>query len=144
MGKELNFLDIEELAAHLCGFDINDEYEKSDIDEKLMEKYSLDLSYFCDLLKDLSPLLDMAVSPITEEFYIGFGDGNMWIAKKPYKNFISTVLNWMEAKNIQDGKSRALERVVTKSGKPEFKLLLMKADQEYKLLGLERKEVSNG
>lgn len=142
--QELGFLDIEELAAHLCGFAEEDDYDQADLDEKLMDKYALDLDHFTYLLKDLSPLLEMAVSPLTEEPFIGFGTSGVWLAKKPFKGFINQVLVWMDAENIQKGKSNGFERGITKEGKPEFKLILIKHDAEFSIKGADRKEVSNG
>jgi hypothetical protein len=138
---QFNSLDIEELAAYLAGYEESDSYEMSDVEEKLMEEFNIDLSYFQTLISRLAPLMDMAVSPLTEEPLIGFGTGQVWIAKKPFPGFINQVLIWLSAEKIQDGKGRAFERTITSGGKPEFKIVLMKADQEYSLTG---KEASNG
>lgn len=129
--QRFDSFDIEELAAHLVGFSTDDEYETDQVEEKLIEKYNIDLSSFTDLINDLDPLLDMAVSPLTEEPFIGFGTGKFWIAKKPFPKFINAVLVWMSVEAITSGKGRAYERIITSGGKPEFKLVLMKADQEY-------------
>lgn len=140
LSKRFNSLDIEELAAHLCGFSTDDEYETDQVEEKMMEKYNIDLSYFTDLMNDLSPLLDMAVSPLTEQAHIGFGTGSMWITKLPFDKFINQVLIWLGAENLRKDKNRGYERTVTKGGKPEFKIVLMKADQEYEFTAKKAEE----
>lgn len=133
--------DLEELAAHLTGFE-QENYDTSDIEEKLFEQYGIDLENFYVLAGKLSSLLDMAVSPLTEEPFIGFGTGKLWIAKRPFPTFINQVLIWMSAEQISNGKGRAYRRDIHSGGKTEFKLVLMKGDQEYKLIN--KKEVPNG
>lgn len=142
--KRFNSLDIEELAAHLCGFSTDDDYETDQVEEKMIEKYNIDLSYFTDLMNDISPLLDMAVSPLTEEPFIGFGDGNMWIAKIPYPKFINQVLIWLSAEKVREAKSGGFERLITSGGKPEFKIVLMMADQEYEMFNKKSQKVLIG
>lgn len=136
--------DLEELAAHLTGLSEQEDYDNSDIEEKLIEQYGIDLENFYELAGKLGALLDMAVSPLTEEPFIGFGTGNMWIAKRPFPTFINQVLIWMSAEQIRDGKGRAYEREINSGGKTEFKLVLMKGDQEYKLIEPEAASAPKG
>jgi hypothetical protein len=131
MANQFDSFDIEELAAHLCEFAEDEDYDTSDIDVKLMEEFNLDLDNFYRLIKKLEPLIDMGISPLTEEAFIGFGTGQMWIAKKKYPNFINQVLIWMEFEKIKKGKARGLERTIDEDGKPEFKVVLMAAEKEW-------------
>lgn len=123
--------DIEELAAHLCGLPEDGDYDTHEIDEKLAEKYEISLDHFCEIVQDLGELIDLGISPLTEEIFIGFGTGNMWIAKKKYPKFINQVLIWMDYEAVKNGKGQAYERDITSGGKPEFKLVLMKAEQDW-------------
>lgn len=128
MGKQqFDSFDIELLAEHLCELGEMEDIETEDIDEKLSEKYGISLEQFTDLINDLTPLLDMAISPLTEEPYIGFGTGSFWLAKKPHPGFINAVLQWMSAEDVLKGKSKGYERIITSGGKPEFQLTLRKA-----------------
>lgn len=135
MAKETQFnsLDIEELAAYLVGYEESDACDLANIEEKLIEKFGIDLRNFHLLIQKLAPLLDMAISPLTETPFIGFGDGECWIAKKPFPGFINQVLIWLSADQIKAGKARVCERIIKAEGKPEFKILLMKADQDCEL-----------
>jgi len=140
MAKGLSSIEVEELAAHLCGHQFEDDYDLEEVEEKMMEKYNIDLSYFQDLMNDIYPLIDMAVSPLSEEPFIGLGTGKIWIAKRPHESFINSVLQWMNAADIKRGEVNGYEKVITNAGKPEFKIILIKADQKFKI----EKEVKNG
>jgi hypothetical protein len=142
--KTFSQLDFEELAAHLVGYSEEDEYEMHDVESRLMEMYNLDLSYFIKLMARLGDLIDMSVSPLTEEPFIGFSTDTIWLAKKPFPKFINAVLVWMSAEQIRDGKARGYERKIHSGGKPEFKLVLMKADQEYKFVEPEAASAPKG
>jgi hypothetical protein len=137
--SQINAYDIELLAAFLVDMD-GDDHDESELDEKLMEEWGIDLDYFTSLIRKLSSTLDMAISPLTEEPYIGFATSGFWLAKMRFPTFINQVLVWMSAESLNDEKSNAFERTITSNGKPEYKLVLMRADQEYKLLD---KEVTN-
>jgi hypothetical protein len=141
MADKFHDMDIDELAAHLVGLEINDDYDMDDIHHKIHDTYGIDMDMFAALINDLTPLLDMAVSPLTEEPLIGFGNGSMWLAKKPFKGFINAVIQWMNGDNVKSGKSNGFERTITKGGKPEFKLYLVKADTEVKIT---KKKSNNG
>lgn len=149
--ERFHYLDIEELAEYLCGLWEQD-YDRPELDERLMEKYALDTDHFAYLLKDLSPLLRMGISPITEKASIGFTTNDtsgknkvkVWLAKIPFHGFINQVLTWMDSSKITNGEATGFERIITKEGKPEFKLVLMKADAQFTIKNTDRKEVSNG
>lgn len=131
MGKQqFDSFDIEMLAAHLCKVEEDQEDFENQIEGELIEKYGISLEQFTNLINDLSPLLDMAISPLTEVAYIGFGTGKFWLAKTPHPGFINAVLQWMSADDVLKGKSKGYERIITNSGKPEFQLTLKKAENK--------------
>lgn len=113
------------------------DYELEEIEEKLIEIFGIEYYQFQTLIQKLDPLLGMAISPITEQPFIGFGTGDMWIAKKPYKGFVNQVLIWMGAQAIRDGKSNGFSKTITHNGEPEFQIVLTKPEFE-----VQRKEIA--
>ena len=76
--------EYEDLARHLCGIDDNPDV---DLDDKLYEKFGIDLVGFAKLAEQLLPLAAIGKSPLTDRVYQGFAmigaDGaGTWLAKR--------------------------------------------------------------
>ncbi len=62
--------EIEELARHLCGVDLDD--DETDIDDAIYEKFEIPFDGFSKLIKALMPMIVVAESPLTLTTYRGF------------------------------------------------------------------------
>ena len=63
-------MDIYELVQHQCGLDEDADYDA--IHESLYEKYEIEMHNLEKIIKDLLPLIDVGVSPITNLRFKGF------------------------------------------------------------------------
>ena len=76
-------MDIYELVQHLCGLDEDADYDA--IHESLYEKYEIEMHNLEKIIKDLLPLIDVGVSPITNQRFKGFsvrdGENGFWLVK---------------------------------------------------------------
>lgn len=129
--QQLISLEIEELAADLCG--LKDDYETSDVDDALYEKYDIDSEHFDSLVRELYKRLHIGVSPLTNTPMIGIvnSENNAWLVKKDITGFfIAAAIGWMtENEDLAPGKG--FERTITVGdGKPEFIMTIKKVDEE--------------
>lgn len=91
----LDEYDVLDLAGHLCGLNEdyypieNDwetiEYEQA-VEEALCDKFEVNLTAFAALMTKLLPLVDVGVSPISQERFKGFsislgGDKRQFLLK---------------------------------------------------------------
>ena len=82
-------LDIEELACVITGLDYDEiEADTDVIESELYHLLGVDLSEFQELIARLLPLITVAQSPLTKEFYKGFSlpNAQVWIVKTPIKH----------------------------------------------------------
>lgn len=76
-------MDVNELICHLCG--LNEDADYDEVVDSLWEKYQIDFENFEKLIKDILPLIDVGVSPLTKQTHKGFSrqaDGvGFWLLK---------------------------------------------------------------
>ena len=80
-------LDIYELLLHFAKqwqYDADDVSEE-DLDELIIDRYGIDSETYSRIVKDLLPLCDKAVSPLTGKTYKGFGTDYIWLLKTEVK-----------------------------------------------------------
>jgi hypothetical protein len=132
MAEKIDYYEIQELAGVMCDMVLEDEGEKA-VEEALCEKFQVDFDMLHQIMEKVTPLIDAAVSPLSNEPLIGIGDGCVWIWKKKHEKFINMVLEWMDAISVGRGKNKGFQRIITKKGTPEFKLILTTADTDVDL-----------
>jgi len=78
----INEFDVEELIKGM--FDLDDEI---DVLDYLEEKYENEVSWECfvKIINDLTPLIVIGKSPLTEKAYRGFGKNGMFFLKQEIK-----------------------------------------------------------
>ena len=83
--SRIDWLEIQELAAHITGVsEDNPEWDDA-IENKMAETYGISMESFEMLVKQLAPLCTIGQSPITKTMYRGFaveeGSVGRWLAK---------------------------------------------------------------
>lgn len=141
MSKQFNMIEIVDLAAALVDLDPEKDYQDEMVEAMLMDEFTIDFVFLNRLMNKLAPMMNANISPLTDQPFIGFGTKHMWLAKIEFPHFVNLVLNWIGLKELINGKSKAMERVINNGGEPEFRILLLRADQKFKLM--DRKEVSD-
>lgn len=85
MTKMMSELDALELAAHLLGIDEDADDLDDQVEEKIYERYEIELHNFRVLVSELLPMCDVGQSPITKELFRGFSireeKHGRWLAK---------------------------------------------------------------
>lgn len=119
--KDFTLSELEELANNLIGYDEDSDQDQDDL---AIEKYDCAYHDLMNILTDVSSKVDIGISPLTSEAYIGFSDkenGNgIWLAKRKCTNFVNNVLEWLGASNADDFNGGY--RDVLHEGKPEFRI----------------------
>lgn len=125
----MDTLDMEELAVALANVK-NEDYERSDIDTALFEKYNIDFEQFEQLMGDLWPLLDLGVSPLTNSVFIGFADKKqgLWLSKKDFtSSFMANVIQWLSEGNPPTEMGKGFLKTITNHDKPEYDITIKRA-----------------
>jgi len=68
--------DIEELVRGM--YDLSDDV---DVYDYVFEELDMDWGAYCNLIRDLVPLIIVGQSPLTQKVYKGFGKNNMFFLK---------------------------------------------------------------
>lgn len=119
--EQLHWIDIEELAANICGIDAED----SDVEEALYEKYEISSVTYHAIVQDLFDRLDFSISPLTRTAFIGFADKRFWLIKKEVnQQFIAGVIEWLTESKLITGDIHGFSTIITKSGKPEYEITI--------------------
>lgn len=83
--SRIDWLEIQELAAHLTGVSENNPNWDDVIEIKMAETYGISMESFEMLVKQLAPLCTIGQSPITKKMYRGFaieeGSVGRWLVK---------------------------------------------------------------
>jgi len=128
--KKLQFEDMTELAANLCGLDA--EASETEIESALFVKFNTNPEEFENLINKLFQLMDYGVSPLTSTPYVGFGTGKEWLLKKEIDvgNFISNLIQW-----ITDGDepTKGFVKPITEKGIVTYNLYLVKSEYKVKI-----------
>lgn len=117
--------EAQEIADFLLN--TNNPEEDSEISETaLFDNYGIGLDTFTEILNKLFETLDLSLSPLTNEAYIGFSKGNQWMAKKKIDSkFISAVIHWCTDGECKLPKSsKGFIKTITANGKPEFDITI--------------------
>ena len=75
----MDWVDAEELAAVIC--DLGDEYDSSDVEDALFEKFDLSFEQFHKIADQLIKFTPILKSPLTDEHYHAFVSEGFAIAK---------------------------------------------------------------
>lgn len=133
MSKRFSEADLLDLAAHITGVDLEaagEEYE-SQIEDKLCEKYSISFIEFCELFNDVTPLLSLAVTPLTGTPYIGYADleNDVWLAKVDLgkSELIGAMVQFMTHLEYPEPFTKST-REIRVDGKPIYRITLEKID----------------
>ena len=78
--KRLDWHDVEELAANLCGLD-PDDYESDAVEQALWDKFEVSFECFEKLINALVPFTVGAVSPLSGTGFQGFVKDGCFICK---------------------------------------------------------------
>jgi hypothetical protein len=129
--QKLSMLDIEELAAVVCGLDPN-KTDTDEIETALYEKFEISTEAFESLINKLFSMLEFNVSPLTYKPYIGFANDEIWLLKKEVttRKFISNLIQWI-TKGEDLGKG--FVKPITLNGIVEFNLCMIKSEYEIKI-----------
>lgn len=125
----LNSVDLEELASALTG---SESEESEIIFEEFFNKYDIDEEQFAKLMLDLFEMLDMGVSLITNEVYIGFGTGTVWALKKEITSaFIGGLIQFLlEGGEYDDNGKGFIKTITDEKGKPEYAIVITRPDNK--------------
>lgn len=129
--ERISSMDLEELAADICGIEADD---TSEIDDALYQKFNITLEDFQNLMDALWPMLAVGISPITETPYAGFlnEEKGMWLAKKDVSSmFIASVIQWLGGDKLKP-KDKGTVRTITLGGKPEYDITITRPKTEPK------------
>lgn len=75
-------LDVEELACKILDLNYDEiDADTTIIEEKMSEKFDIDLETFSNIISHLLPLIDFGKSPLSKKTYKGFGTGDFWLVK---------------------------------------------------------------
>jgi hypothetical protein len=77
---KLHYFEVQELAIHICKLPVDAEDDQ--IEETLYDKFDISMDQLHNLAEVLVPLCAVGQSPLTEKWYRGFGNGDMWLAKQ--------------------------------------------------------------
>jgi hypothetical protein len=123
-------MKIEEFEAQeIADFLLNIENpeEDSEITEEALDiHYGIGIETFTEIVNKLFETLDLSLSPLTNEAYIGFSKGNQWMAKKKIDSkFINALIHWCTdgLGKIEEGK-KGYVKTITNGGKPEFDITI--------------------
>ena len=124
--KKFSNLELEELANNLIGYDEDFGDQDKDQDYLAIEKYNCSHDDLINILIDVSSKVDIGISPLTSEPYIGFSDKEngrgIWLAKRTLPKFVNSVLEWLGASEDKDFKGTY--RDVFSKGKPQFRIIV--------------------
>lgn len=69
---KLDWMDVEEVAAYLCGIDYDEDNESRQIENALWEQYEIPFDSLHRILEKLLPAIDVGSSVLTKTRYKGF------------------------------------------------------------------------
>lgn len=123
MAKEkLHAADIDEILSYVLDLEGNEEDDV--MENALADKYNISIDDFQEIVQKLYDAIDISCSQLTGSLQMGFGDGALWMAKKDITSkFINVLIQWMGPATDEKPK---WERVITKEGKPDFRIVMEK------------------
>lgn len=128
--KKLQFDDMTELAANLCGLDA--EASETQIESALFIKFNTNPEEFENLINKLFVLMDYSVSPLTSTPFIGFGADGKWLLKKEIEvgKFIGNLIEWITNGDEPD---KGFVKPITEKGILTYNLYLVKSEFKVKI-----------
>ena len=139
--KELDWIDIEELAADLCGIDTDSDNWEEEVETALYDKFEIDMRIFHALIQKLYERLNLGFSDLSLNAYVGFGNESMWLLKKDVTNeFIGCVIQFLLDGGEYNQNGNGFSKIVTNNGKPEWNLFITKPENVVKITKPDNKE----
>lgn len=133
--KELDWIDIEELAADLCGIDTDSDNWEEEVETALYDKFEIDIDMFRALIQKLYERLNLGFSDLSLNAYVGFGNEFMWLLKKDVTNeFIGCVIQFLLDGGEYNENGNGFSKIVTNGGKPEWNLFITKPENEVSII----------
>lgn len=86
MTEKIGFIDAFELAMHILSIEDDPVLEDNEdfddlVERRLFEEYGMELGQLLKLLNAITPLIEIAESPLTNTLYKGFASDNCWLVK---------------------------------------------------------------
>jgi hypothetical protein len=127
---QLSWIEIEPLAAHICGLD--EEATPEEIELELADKFDISMEAFETIIQKLFRMLDYSVSPLTSTPMIGFGSGTEWIITKviPDTKFIPNLIQWITDGDQPD---KGFVKPIINGKVVEYNLYLIKSEFKVKI-----------
>lgn len=120
--QKINSLDIYEILYVVL--EMNGDEEDDEVENELVDKYNISIVDFQEIVQKLYDCIDIVYSDLTENIYLGFADSALWMVKKEYTyRFINVLIEWMGSPTLKEPK---YERIITKEGKPDYRVVLEK------------------
>lgn len=118
--QRITSMDIWEILYVVL--ELNGDEDDDIVEQTLADQYNISIDDFHEIAQKLFDCISVAYSDLSENIYIGFGDGAIWMTKKEYTSkFINVLIQWMGSPTADQPK---YERIITKEGKPDYRLVL--------------------
>lgn len=137
--ERITSMDIWEILYVVL--ELNGDEEDDVVEDTLADRYNISIDDFQEIVQKLYNSMGLAYSDLSENIYIGFADSNLWMIKKEYtSNFINVLIDWM---GRPTSKASKYERIITKEGKPDYRVVLEKLPKEETYLVWTKEYVGN-
>jgi hypothetical protein len=86
MTRKIDYLDAQELACYILGIEeaaADNETEDFLVERRLFEEFGMDMDKLLKFLNAITPLIEIAESPLTKTLYKGFAVNDCWLLKIP-------------------------------------------------------------
>ncbi len=132
--RRLDYLDAQELAASILNITESDDTDNTDaVEDALAKKFEISAETFQEIAEELFNRIDVGISPLTNEAYIGFvnKERNMFFVKEDISSqFIGLVVQWStEGEKLEPGKGFQKE-ITDMDGNVEFIITIKKPKAE--------------
>lgn len=127
--EKLDYFEAAEIADVLLKIENTDE-DIEITENELAERWNISLEDFHEIANGIFQMIDFGMSPITQTPYVGISKNKReWLVKKEVdQQFIAAMINWAtEGENITEG-IEGFARTITKSGVPEFDIIIKKSE----------------
>lgn len=128
---KLDWTEAKEIADVLTNTENPDE-DYSITENALAEKWGIDIDTFHEIANGIFQMIDFGMSPLTQTAFVGISkDKREWIANKEVdQQFIHALIQWCtEGEEIPEG-SKGFKRIITKSSKPEYEIIIRKSHNQ--------------
>lgn len=137
--ERITSMDIWEMLYVVL--ELNGDEDDDVVEESLADRYNISIDDFQEIAQKLYDCISLSYSDLSEKIYVGFADTNFWMVKKEYtSNFINVLIDWM---GRPTSKAPKYERIITKEGKPDYRVVLEKLPEEESYLVWTKNYVGN-